>query len=113
MPSTIRFRSTGLPGGTALNINHGTDIVIAPTNEASLHITFHANRATLIGGLVTLSYNAGAWYHVAVRPGVYFARKYQNGKWEDDPTNTKGNFASDKKQAMSYSLDIEPMLIVS
>lgn len=113
MPSTIMFKSTALPGGSAVSHNHGTDIVITPPHEATLHITFHATRATWVGGQITLSYNANAWYHVAVRPGVYFARKYQHGKWEDDAANTTGNYATDKKQANSYSLDIEQILKVS
>jgi hypothetical protein len=113
MPSTIMFKSTGLPGGTNLTLNHGTDIIVKPPNESHLHITFHANRATHVGGLVTLSYNASAWYHVTVRLGVYFARKFQNGRWEDDAEHTKGNFASDKREAMEYALDIEQILAVT
>ena len=112
MPTTIRFKSTGLPGGTGLNVK-GTDAVIKPPHEATLHLTFHASKATLIGGLVTLSYDANAWYHVAVRPGVYFARIYKNRKWEDYPAQTTGNFAYEKKDAQSYSLDIEQILVVS
>lgn len=113
MPSTIMFKRTALPRGTDISLSHGNQIVLTPPNEATLHITFHATRATNIGGQITLSYNANAWYHVSVRDGVYFARKYQNGKWEDDAANTKGNYESDKKYAKEYSLDIEQVLAVS
>lgn len=112
MPSTIMFKRTGLPGGSKLNVN-STDAVIQPPNEAKLHITFHATRATEVGGQVTLSYDASAWYHIAVRPGVYFARIYKNKKWEDYPAQTTGNYTSDKKDALVYSLDIEQILAVS
>ncbi len=113
MPSTIMFKSTGLPGPSKVSHNHGTDIVITPPNEATLHITFYANRATYLGGLVTLSYQGTAWYHVAVRPGVYFARKFQHGKWENFAASTTGSFETDRKHAMEYSLDIEQILVVS
>ena len=112
MPSTIMFKSLGLPAGTKVSHNHGTDIVLTPPNEATLHVTFHATKATYVGGLITLSYSATAWYHIAVRPGVYFARKYQNGRWENDAANTTGNFDYDRKDALSYSLDIEQVLAV-
>ena len=112
MPSTIRFKSNGLPGGTVLNVQ-GTDAVIKPPHEASLHVTLHGSKATLVGGLVTVSYTANAWYHVAVRPGVYFARIYKNKKWEDYPVQTTGAFDSDKSKAKEYSLDIEQILAVS
>lgn len=112
MPSTIRFKSTGFPGATVVSVR-GTDAVIKPPDEPTLHITLHGSRATLVGGLVTVSYNASAWYHVAVRPGVYFARIFKNKKWEDYPAQTTGSFETDKKHAKEYSLDIEPFLVVS
>ena len=113
MPSTIMFKRQGLPGGTKLDLSNGTDIIIKPPNESHLHITFHADRATNMGGLIIISYNATAWYHVTVRSGVYFARKFQNGRWENDAEHTKGNFDSDKRVAMEYALDIEQILTVS
>ena len=112
MPSTIMFKQNGLPGGSKLNVNN-TDAVVTPPNEPKLHLTFHATKATLVGGQVTLSYDASAWYHVAVRPGVYFARIYKNRKWEDYPAQTTGNYTSDKRDAESYFLDIEQILAVS